>query len=121
MKESIPSSAQPPHAAMNPRIWFGVSGVRRAVARLVMNLREYTDMRALFAPHGTRGDIQPMLALAVVLRARGHRVRFAVPASFVDWVAAHGFDVVSNGVDIEADMRSAEARLESLRWMFNEL
>src|SRR3954453_20855829 len=43
MNESIPSSAHPPHAAQNPRIWFGVSGVGRARPEVtcVMKLRKY--------------------------------------------------------------------------------
>src|SRR4051794_19975216 len=43
MNESIPSSAHPPHAAQNPRIWFGVSGVGRPRREVtcVMKLRKY--------------------------------------------------------------------------------
>ena len=76
-------------------------------------------MRVLLAPHGTRGDVQPMLALAVALRARGHDVKFAVPSNFLAWIRAFGFEAVSNGVDIEADMQAPGARLDSLRWMFS--
>lgn len=78
-------------------------------------------MRALLAPHGTRGDIQPMLALGVALRARGHAVVFSVPSGFVEWVRANGFDVMSNGVDIQAEMGSPDANLDSVRWMFGRL
>jgi UDP:flavonoid glycosyltransferase YjiC (YdhE family) len=78
-------------------------------------------MRVLLAPHGTRGDIQPMLALGVALRARGHAAAFSVPSGFVEWVSANGFDVTSNGVDIQAEMRSPDANLDSVRWMFNRL
>jgi len=74
-------------------------------------------MRVLLAPHGTRGDIQPMLALAVALRARGHIVRFSVPQGFL----ACGFEAVSNGVDIEAEMQAPDARLDSIGWMFGRL
>ena len=78
-------------------------------------------MRVLLAPHGTRGDIQPMLALGVALRARGHAAVFSVPSGFVEWVRANGFDAASNGVDIEAEMRSPDANLDSVRWMFGRL
>ena len=80
-----------------------------------------TDMRVLLAPHGTRGDIQPMLALGVALRARGHVATFSVPSGFVDWIRAHGFEASSNGIDIQAEMRSPDARLDSVRWMFGRL
>ena len=75
-------------------------------------------MRVLLAPHGTRGDIQPMLALAVALRARGHTAAFSAPSNFLDWIQACGFEAMSNGIDIAAEMQSPEARLDSVRWMF---
>ena len=78
-------------------------------------------MRVLLAPHGTRGDIQPMVALAVALRARGHAACFSAPSSFLAWIRACGFDAVSNGVDIEAEMQAPDARLDSVRWMFGRL
>ena len=78
-------------------------------------------MRVLLAPHGTRGDIQPMLALAVALRARGHLAWFSVPDGFLAWIHACGFDAVSNGVDIAAEMQAPDARLDSIRWMFGRL
>ena len=78
-------------------------------------------MRVLLAPHGTRGDVQPMLALAVALRARGHVASFVVPSNFLDWIRACGFDATSNGVDIEAAMQAPDAKLESLRWLFGRL
>src|SRR5471032_865740 len=83
-----------------------------------MELREYTDMRVLLAPHGTRGDVQPMLALAIALRGGGHAVSFAVPSNFLDWIRAHDFDAASNGVDIAAAMQAPDAKLESTRWLF---
>jgi vancomycin aglycone glucosyltransferase len=76
-------------------------------------------MRVLLAPHGTRGDIQPMLALALALRARGHTAAFSAPSNFLDWIQACGFEAMSNGVDIAAEMRSPEARLDSVSWMFS--
>ncbi|MGY6651457.1 glycosyltransferase [Amycolatopsis sp. TRM77291] len=48
-------------------------------------------MRALLVTHGTRGDVQPMLALAVALVARGHEAVLAAPDSFAD--AAGEYDI----------------------------
>jgi vancomycin aglycone glucosyltransferase len=42
-------------------------------------------MRALLAAAGTRGDVQPALALALELRKRGHAVRLCISPNFVDW------------------------------------
>ncbi len=85
------------------------------------DLREYTEMRVLLAPHGTRGDVQPMLALAFALRARGHEAWFVLPSDFLDWIRASGFDAVPNGVAMEAMMYAPTAALESRRWQFRHL
>src|SRR5262249_47753012 len=73
-------------------------------------------MRVLLAPHGTRGDVQPMLALAHALAARAHQVAFIAPTNFVAWIRAHGFDAESNGIDVEAVLREPGAGLPSMRW-----
>ena len=38
---------------------------------------------------GTRGDVQPALALAIQLAALGHRVQLAADARFAPFVAEH--------------------------------
>jgi vancomycin aglycone glucosyltransferase len=78
-------------------------------------------MRILLAPHGTRGDVQPIVALAVALRARGHVVSLSVPANFVSWVRGYGFDTESDGIDVEAVLRSAGGDLQSLSWQMRYL
>jgi vancomycin aglycone glucosyltransferase len=74
-----------------------------------------TIVRILFAPYGTRGDIQPLIALAVALQARSHSVRFLVPSNSVQWVRARGFACESNGVDVEAEVRSIESDTSAMR------
>ncbi|MGO1056113.1 nucleotide disphospho-sugar-binding domain-containing protein [Crossiella sp. CA198] len=49
-------------------------------------------MKAFLVTHGTRGDVQPFLALAVALRAAGHQARLAAPASFAAQAAEYGVD-----------------------------
>lgn len=46
-------------------------------------------MRALLVTHGTRGDVQPFLALAVALRDRGHEALLAAPESFASAARDH--------------------------------
>jgi vancomycin aglycone glucosyltransferase len=75
-------------------------------------------MRVLLAPHGTRGDVQPLLALALGLRGRGHDVSFLVPDNFVPWIRRYGFACEPNGVDVEA-LFQAGADLASLRWQLH--
>ena len=73
-------------------------------------------MRVLLAPHGTRGDVQPMLALAIALRARGHAVSFVAPDNAVAWLTSYGFDAVPDGIDVERLLRADAAALDSIRW-----
>lgn len=47
-------------------------------------------MRVLVSTVGSRGDVQPFLALAVALRHAGHTVTLATHARFGDWVRSHG-------------------------------
>lgn len=45
-----------------------------------------------FLTYGTRGDVEPFLALAHEFRDRGFDIRFAAPSDFEDWVTSEGFD-----------------------------
>jgi sterol 3beta-glucosyltransferase len=47
-------------------------------------------MRVLVLAYGTRGDVQPMVALAAALRAAGHDPLLAAPASFAALAEPHG-------------------------------
>ena len=78
-------------------------------------------MRVLLAPHGTRGDVQPMLALAAGLRTRGHDVSFVAPANSVPWIKSFGFQCFSDGIDVEQMMQGVGTRLQSLRWQMKYL
>ncbi|MFB9905418.1 glycosyltransferase [Allokutzneria oryzae] len=49
-------------------------------------------MKALLVTHGTRGDVQPFLALALALRAAGHDARLAAPESFAAQAHQHGVE-----------------------------
>lgn len=58
-------------------------------------------MKVLLSSWGTRGDVQPFLALAFALRARGHDSRLCVAPNFKSWVESLGFACVSMGEDIK--------------------
>lgn len=47
-------------------------------------------MRILLSTYGTRGDVQPFVALAKTLRARGHEVAVCTPSGFRGMVEQHG-------------------------------
>lgn len=56
---------------------------------------------------GTRGDVQPAIALALGLQAAGHSVTIGAGANFDGWVRGYGLDFVPT-VDMETLMRSPE-------------
>lgn len=43
-----------------------------------------------FLTYGTRGDVEPLLALALKFRNDGHDIGFAAPIDFESWVRAYG-------------------------------
>lgn len=51
-------------------------------------------MPALLSSGGTRGDVQPIVALALRVRDFGHEVRLCVPPDFVQRVRGFGLDPV---------------------------
>src|SRR5580692_6582088 len=64
MNESMPSSAQPPHAAQKPRIWFRVSAVRAADARDTPIVAIHSTPNTQIAPpSGTSGKLPGEAAL----------------------------------------------------------
>ena len=57
-------------------------------------------MRALLTAVGTRGDVQPALALAIELRKLGHEVRLCISPNFVDWAKSLGLEAIPMGVEM---------------------
>lgn len=64
-------------------------------------------MRALLSAVGTRGDVQPVIALAIEVRKLGHDVHLCVPPNFIEWTQALGFPATSVGVEMRAPRRGA--------------
>lgn len=52
-------------------------------------------MKAFLSSIGSRGDIEPILALAVELRALGHEAVLAVMPHFVNWVQSSGIACIA--------------------------
>ena len=57
-------------------------------------------MRVLLSTIGSRGDVQPLVALAVELRALGQDVRMCVPPDFREWIAGLGIPVTPIGPEL---------------------
>lgn len=64
-------------------------------------------MKVLLSSIGSRGDVQPMLALALELRAQGHAARFCAPPNFRSWIEAFGFEFVPIGPDVREMARAS--------------
>lgn len=69
-------------------------------------------MRALLSTIGSRGDVQPLVALALELKARGEQVRLCVPPDFRHWIEGLGIDVTPIGPELR---KVAAERLVSRR------
>lgn len=64
-------------------------------------------MRVLISAVGTRGDVQPAVALALELRKLGHDARMCVPPNFTGWVAGFGFEAGPVGIEMRAPRAGA--------------
>jgi UDP:flavonoid glycosyltransferase YjiC (YdhE family) len=59
-------------------------------------------MKIVLATYGSRGDVQPMLALALGLQSRGHAVLLAGPPERQGWAVQSGCPYIPLGVDVTA-------------------
>jgi vancomycin aglycone glucosyltransferase len=57
-------------------------------------------MRVLLSTIGTRGDVQPLVALALQVRSLGQEVHFCAPPDFHDWIDSLGFPVTPIGPEL---------------------
>lgn len=69
-------------------------------------------MRVLLSSIGSRGDIQPILALALELRTLGHHGALLAPPNFKAWVETFGIECLPVGPDVKkASTRMAQKTL----------
>jgi sterol 3beta-glucosyltransferase len=61
-------------------------------------------MKITMMAFGTRGDVQPTIALGKALQARGHHVRLIASRNFTGWIEGHGLEAAAARVDIQAVM-----------------
>ena len=59
-------------------------------------------MRVLFSTIGSRGDVQPVVALASHLKALGHEVRVCMPPDFREWIESLGIPVTPIGPQVRS-------------------
>jgi vancomycin aglycone glucosyltransferase len=58
-------------------------------------------MKVLISSIGSRGDVQPILALAVRVQALGHQARLCVAPNFKEWVESFGVECIPIGPDLK--------------------
>ena len=59
-------------------------------------------MKFVLACYGSRGDVEPSVAVGRELLRRGHEVRMAVPPDLVGFVESAGLAAVAYGLDMQA-------------------
>jgi vancomycin aglycone glucosyltransferase len=64
-------------------------------------------MRVLLSTIGSRGDVQPLLALALALRDLGQDVRLCVPPDFREWIEGLGMPVTPIGPELRSTGRAS--------------
>jgi vancomycin aglycone glucosyltransferase len=64
-------------------------------------------MQMLISAVGTRGDVQPAVALAKQAQALGAQVRLCVPPNFTAWAEDLGFEARPVGVEMRAPARGS--------------
>jgi UDP:flavonoid glycosyltransferase YjiC (YdhE family) len=86
-------------------------------------------VRVLLAAIGSRGDVQPMLALGLALRDAGHEITVSAPSNFRDWTVSLGFSYSESGQDLQSwllrqnrfALDAHTASIEGLRHYYAEL
>ncbi len=67
-------------------------------------------MYAVMITSGTRGDVQPFVALGKALKENGHRVAIATHAEFKSWIEGHGLEYLSLHGDVRAILANPHVR-----------
>lgn len=73
-------------------------------------------MQVLLSTIGSRGDVQPLVALAQQLMALGQDIHLCVPPDFQDWIESLGMSVTPIGPEVRS---TGKARPSSPRCTIN--
>jgi len=68
-------------------------------------------MKIVITSHGTRGDVQPYLALAVGLQKAGHQVTLATSYNYTDWIQSYGVQTHPTAFSMQEFTQRPEARV----------
>jgi len=67
-------------------------------------------MKIAILTSGTRGDVQPYIALGKALQIQGHQVLMSCPDNFASWIEEHGLEFHSIGFDMQTFLQLPEGR-----------
>ena len=73
-------------------------------------LKPPRSLKIALATHGTRGDVQPFVCLALALMARGHDVTLGAPVNLISFVEKCGVRPAKIAIDSQAFMESPQGR-----------
>jgi sterol 3beta-glucosyltransferase len=79
----------------------------------VGNFLQGGGMRITICTFGTRGDVQPYLALAVGLQRAGHRVTLAASHDFATWIQSYGVDTYPMRFSAQEFIRTSPVQVVS--------
>jgi len=82
------------------RPYFQHVAVRGACGKTPVMAQNSVSMRVLLSTIGSRGDVQPLVALASELRELGQEVRLCAPPDFRDWIETLGIPFVPIGPEV---------------------
>lgn len=67
-------------------------------------------MKILLSSFGTRGDVQPYLALAVGLQRAGHHVTLATSYNYTEWIESYGVNTHPTRFSMQEFMQTPEVQ-----------
>lgn len=63
-------------------------------------------MRILLSTIGSRGDVQPLVALGLQLKEMGHEAHFCAPPDFRDWIEGLGTTITPIGPEVRSTAKA---------------
>src|SRR5688572_25566282 len=75
---------------------------------------------------GSRGDVQPYVALGVGLKQAGHDVTLAVPANFKSFVESYGLAAITTTIDMQqvvvnSEQGGSRRSQRKAKWVFFQM
>ncbi|EMD41640.1 glycosyltransferase family 1 protein [Gelatoporia subvermispora B] len=104
-KQLSPSSEQSPQPASDAMSESLPAVMFTSNSSTFLTFKPKRPLHFTFLTIGSRGDVQPYIALGKGLLAEGHRVRIATHGEFKEWIESHGIEFGYVGGDPAELMR----------------